>query len=608
MKKWKRVTGMKRYKNILLVYPEIPKNTYWSFSYALRFIKKKSSMPPLGLVTIAALLPEDYEAKLVDMNVSALKDDDIKWADAVFISAMIVQKKSFDLVVERCRRFGKTIVAGGPYPTNSWREISGVDHFLLGEVEETLADFMDQLENGNARRVYPMPPHPDISTMPVPRFDLLDLSVYGSMAVQYSRGCPFHCEFCDIWTVYGNRPRVKSALSLLAELETLYKLGWRGAVFVVDDNFIGNKKKVKSDLLPALIEWQESHDRPFNFFTEASINLAEDDDLMDMMRLAGFNQVFIGIETPEKEGLKETGKTQNMRVDMSAAVRRIQKNGMEVMAGFIIGFDNDPDDIFERQIDFIQRNGIPKAMIGLLTALPGTRLFERLKKEKRLIAAPAGNNTHTLTTNFKTKMAPERIREGYKHVLEVLYGKRLANYFKRCNKLLDNLEHAEYFQRKIGWEEIRIFLKSVLTQPFFAYGVNYMKFVLRNLFVHPSVFAEVITLSVVGHHFFKITKTTLKSERISDMLDAQYKNFCAVVTRYMEAAARNTDKRIRYAKKLWRMRNKILYRLYAKIARLQGDIQQDLAAKYARLSESTLELLKNFESNLFPEHNLDKGP
>lgn len=585
-----------RYRNILLIYPEVPANTYWSFKYALKFIRKKSSMPPLGLLTIAALFPDTYNLKLVDMNVADLSDADIKWADAVFISAMIVQKDSMKAVIRRCRAFDKTIVAGGPYPTGSYREIDDVDHFLTGEVDETFPQFLTELEAGTAKAVYPRPPHPDITRRPSPRFDLLDLSVYGSMAVQYSRGCPFHCEFCDIWAVYGNRPRLKSPESLLAELDTLYRLGWEGAVFVVDDNFIGNKKRVKSELLPALVQWQKRHGHPFHFFTEASINLGEDEELLSAMREAGFNEVFIGIETPNVEGLAETGKTQNLKADMKKSIRTIQRHGIEVMAGFIVGFDNDGSDIFNRQISFIQENGIPKAMIGLLTALPGTRLYQRLKAEGRILNTSIGNNTHNLTTNFKTVMDPERLKEGYKKILSNLYDFTMKNYFKRCSRLLDAIEHTEHFQRKIRWKEVRAFFTSIFRQPFTPYGLQYIKFVLRNLILHRDVFAEVITLSITGHHFHTITRETIKKERIASILDAQYRHFCDLVNEYSEALKNNSQKSLRYAAKLWKKRIRILKRMNHHINRLHVEFRQDLSRKYIDISYQMRDMLTKFEA------------
>ena len=590
---------MQKYRNILLVYPEVPGNTYWSYKYALKFINKKSSMPPLGLVTIAALFPEAYELKLIDLNVTRLEDEDVEWADAVFISAMIVQKESMERVVARCRSFGKTVVAGGPYITNSHEEIEGVDHLLAGEVDAAFTDFLEDLQNGTAPRFYPMPDHPDIANLPIPRFDLLDMDAYGSMAIQYSRGCPFHCEFCDIWTVYGNRPRLKAAETLISEIDTLYRLGWEGAVFMVDDNFIGNKRRVKNELLPAMTRWQEARGYPFHFYTEASINLADDEDLLSGMREAGFNEVFIGIETPSKEGLAETGKTQNLKSDMAVSVRTIQRHGIEVLAGFIIGFDNDPPDIFDQQIEFIQNNGIPKAMIGLLAALPGTRLFERLKSENRLLAATGGNNTHSMTTNFVTRMDSETIREGYKKILDRLYDPQMKNYFARCTQLLDTIEHRDLYQRKIRFTELKIFLKSIFRQPFTPYGYQYLRFLLRNLFRNRDLFAEAITLSVCGHHFHKITRQALKKEKIESMIEEKGLYFTELVNRYAQALENNSDKKLKYIGRLWKKRLRLLRQMQTKMNRVNREFQADLNSKYEEVSRQMREQMTRLEAMAF---------
>ena len=362
-------------KNILLVYPEIPKTTYWSFSYALPFIQKKSAMPPLGLITVAALFPADSQVKLVDMNVEPLREEDVAACDAVFISAMIIQKDSMKQVIELCGKQQKPVIAGGPYPTTSYKEIDGVDHFVLGEVDLTFGAFLNDFVNGRAQKIYVPPERPSIEHLLPPRFDLLKMNYYQSMAVQFSRGCPFSCEFCDIWKIYGNRSRLKLSSTLLKELDALFALGWRGAVFVVDDNFIGNKKGVKTGLLPELLKWQKDHKFAFRFNTEASVNLADDEKLMAVMRDAGFNQVFLGIETPSVECLRETNKHLNAKTDLAGAVRRIQSFGIEVTAGFIVGFDNDTDDIFDRQIAFIFQTGIVQAMVGILIALALSSLY-----------------------------------------------------------------------------------------------------------------------------------------------------------------------------------------------------------------------------------------
>ena len=499
-----------RHKKALLVYPEVPKNTYWSFSHTLKFINKQSAMPPLGLITVAALFPEGYDLRLVDMNIERLTDSHIRWADTVFISAMIVQKESFEEVVALCNRHDTPVVAGGPYATSCHQEITGVDHFVLGEAEPVFADFLNDYAHGSARKVYRCSERPDLARSVLPRFDLLKIKSYANMCVQYSRGCPFKCEFCDIWPVYGNKARVKPVQKMIEELQAVFDLGWRGAVFVVDDNFIGNKHKVKSELLPALIGWQQAHKHPFQLFTEASINMAQDLDLLTAMVAAGFNEVFIGIETPKKESLEEAGKKQNLKVDMLEAVRIIQRHGLEVNAGFILGFDNDTHEVFKDQAAFIQQAGIPKAMVGLLTALPGTRLYQRLQDEGRILGQASGNNTHLAGTNFITKMDASQLIEGYQKLLEQLYDRRLKTYFQRCNLLLDAMGERAVFNRKIGLPDIGVLIKSLVQQSLRPYGLRYIRFVSRNFLKNRRLFPEAVRLALQGHHFYMITRQALR--------------------------------------------------------------------------------------------------
>ena len=402
----------------LLVYPEFP-DTYWSFRHALSFEGKRSAYPPLGLLTVSAMLPDAWERRLVDMNIQPLKPSDIEWADVVFASAMLVQKDSLRRVVELCKAEGKRVVIGGPYVTTSAEHLPEADHIFLGEAETTLPEFIRDLERGVPKRVYQAAERPALSATPIPDFHLAELRRYSAMPIQYSRGCPFQCEFCDIIEIYGRVPRTKSNEQVLAELDALFRVGWRGTVFIVDDNFIGNKRNVKR-LIPVLADWSERHGRPFSFITEASVNLAEDDELLDGMRRAHFRRVFLGIETPVEASLKEAQKGQNMRRDLLDSVRKIQSYGMEVMAGFIVGFDNDPDDIFERQIEFIRESAIPLAMVGLLTALPDTQLWRRLEREGRLLLESTGNNTDG-SLNFVPKMDATRLIEGYKSIMRAIY-------------------------------------------------------------------------------------------------------------------------------------------------------------------------------------------
>ncbi|MFC1954158.1 B12-binding domain-containing radical SAM protein, partial [Chloroflexota bacterium] len=404
---------------ILLVYPRYPE-TFWSFKHALRFVSKKAAFPPLGLLTVAAMLPGEWEKKLVDMNINALSDEDIKWANYVFISAMVVQGDSAREVITRCNELNTKVVAGGPLFTTGHEEFEGVDHFVLGEAEVTLPSFLADLDKGCAKPIYTPDKKPDISKTPVPLWSLINMKYYSSMNIQYSRGCPFNCEFCDIIILNGHKPRTKDRHQMVNELEALYSRGWRGGVFIVDDNFIGNRKKLKAETLPAIIEWSKKKKYPFVLSTETSINLADDEELMKLMVEAGFNQVFIGVETPNEASLAECNKMQNRDRDLAASVKKIQNHGFEVQGGFIVGFDSDPVSIFRSQIDFIQRSGIVTAMVGLLNAPRGTRLYQRLKKENRLLKGFSGDNTDS-SINFIPKMNYETLINGYRNILDTIY-------------------------------------------------------------------------------------------------------------------------------------------------------------------------------------------
>jgi len=364
---------------ILLVYPEFP-DTFWSFKHALKFIRKKAGAPPLGLLTVAAMLPPAWEKRLVDLNVTSLTDKDLAWADYVFVSAMIVQRESAQAVIERCKAIGVKVVAGGPLFTMEHEQFPDVDHFVLNEAEETLAPFVRDLLAGQARRVYSSDEFPDIHQTPIPLWELANLKHYDTISIQFSRGCPFNCDFCNVTSLLGHYPRTKTAAQIIAELNTIYALGWRKSIFFVDDNFIGNKKQIKFEVLPALIEWRKGK-TGMPFSTEASINLADDPELMKLMVEAGFDTVFVGIETPNEDSLTECSKSQNKGRDLVESVKQLQRAGLQVQGGFIVGFDHDSPSIFQQQIDFIQKSGIVTAMVGLLQAPLGTRLYERLQKE-----------------------------------------------------------------------------------------------------------------------------------------------------------------------------------------------------------------------------------
>jgi radical SAM superfamily enzyme YgiQ (UPF0313 family) len=489
--------------NVLLIYPEFPE-TFWSFKYALKFIFKKASSPPLGLLTIAAMLPEKWEKRLVDMNVGDLHDDDLGWADLVFISAMSVQKASAKEVIAKCRLAGVRIVAGGPLFTTECELFEDVDHLVLNEAEITLPRFLADLENGAADRMYTTDQWADMRETPIPLWRLLNIKKYASINIQYSRGCPFNCEFCDITLLCGRKPRTKDKEQVIRELDSVYHSGFRGGVFFVDDNFIGNKKKLKEEILPAIIEWMDMRKHPFTFNTQASIELSDHEDLMELMVRAGFDAVFIGIETPHEQSLQECSKFQNKNRDLLASVRRIQRAGLEVQGGFIVGFDNDPQTIFDTQIRFIQASGVVTAMVGILIALPRTQLYERLRKERRLLKETSGNNTD-FSTNFIPRMNYDVLISGYKRILETLYSPR--HYYDRIITFMREYEpprkHKGMFRLRPTY--IAAFFRSLV-----SLGVigkerfHYWKLLFWTIFTRPRLLPQAITFAIYGFHFRKV--------------------------------------------------------------------------------------------------------
>lgn len=499
---------------ILLVYPSYP-DTFWSFRHALRFISKKAAFPPLGLLTVASMLPGDWEKKLVDLNVKDLTDEDIQWADYVFISAMVVQRDSVKEVLSRCRSLNAKTVCGGPLFTTGYDEFEGVDHFVLGEAESTLQPFLADLEKGEAKHLYESDERPPVDNTPLPMWSLIDMNQYSSLAIQYSRGCPFDCEFCDIIILNGHTPRTKEKEQMLAELDAIYQSGWRGGVFIVDDNFIGNKKKLKAETLPAIIEWQKQKKHPFSFFTEVSINLSDDEQLMQLMAEAGFDRIFIGIETPNEDSLAECNKLPNKGRDLATAVKILQNNGFEVQGGFIVGFDSDPVSIFRSQINFIQKSGIVTAMVGLLNAPRGTRLYHRLKDENRLLKDITGDNTD-YSINFVPKMNYETLINGYRNIVHTIYSPK--QYYERVKTFL-----REYNPPKINKApQLRLHHIEGLFKSIWFLGIKekgrryYWRLILSTLFKKPRAFPLSVSLSVFGFHFRKVAER-LNTNQLEDI-------------------------------------------------------------------------------------------
>ena len=484
---------------ILLVYPQNP-DTFWSFKHVLRFVSKRSTFPPLGLLTIAAMLPREWELKLVDLNVERLTDSDLRWADYVMISAMIVHKHSVNEIVARCSALHKPIIAGGPLFTTGYEEFPDVQHFVLGEAEEIMPQLVADMLAGSVRPRYQAPSRPNVTLVPVPRWDLIDFSHYVTMAIQFSRGCPFDCEFCDIIIMNGRVPRTKTPDQLICELETLRQQGWKDMVFIVDDNFIGDKKRTKT-LLREMVAWRERVRPAMGFFTEASVNLADDSELCELMAKAGFKKVFVGIETPSPESLLECHKLQNRGRDLVESIKILQRAGMEVMGGFIVGFDNDHLDVFKQQFEFIQRSGVVTAMVGLLQALPQTKLWQRLKREGRLETAATGNNTEAVL-NFKTKLNREFLQTGYRDLMKRLYEPKV--YYQRIRTFLET--HRPRGPRlRVSLSDFQAFLKSFWMLGIWERGRhNYWRFFWSVLLRRPRQLRQAIELAVIGYHFRRI--------------------------------------------------------------------------------------------------------
>jgi len=487
---------------VLLVYPEFP-DTFWSFKHALKFIRKKSSIPPLGLLTVGALLPADWTQRLVDLNIQSLSDKDLAWADLVFISAMAIQHQSAKRIIDRCKKSGVTLVAGGPLFTMEPDQFDEVDYLVLNEAEITLPEFLQDLEKGQSRRRYTTDSFPDIQTTPAPLWSLLDLNKYDSMPLQFSRGCPYNCDFCNITALLGKRPRIKSTEQILVELDGLYKLGWRSSVFFVDDNFIGNKRYLKEELLPALARWRNGK-TGFSFNTEASINIADDDELIRLMVEAGFTKVFIGIETPDNLGLEECNKDQNVNRDLVSDVKHLQRCGLEVQGGFIVGFDSDTQSIFQRQIDFIQNSGIVTAMVGLLQAPAGTRLYHRLQKENRLAGEMSGDNVDG-STNIIPRMGLEKLRKGYRYLMEQIYTP--DHFYQRVKTFLKEY-HPPKIKSPLTWQQFLAFFRSI-----YHLGIihrdrhHYWNLLFWTLRERPALFPTAVTMAIYGYHFNKICET-----------------------------------------------------------------------------------------------------
>jgi radical SAM superfamily enzyme YgiQ (UPF0313 family) len=489
---------------ILLLSPEFP-DTFWSFKHALKFIHRRASSPPLGLLTVAAMLPREWEKRLVDLNVARLTDADLAWADYAFVGGMVVQRQSARAVIARCKAAGLPVVAGGPLFTTEREEFPDVDHFVLNEAELTLPPFLADLAHGCAKRVYETSEHADLRATPVPLWELVNFKRYASMSVQFCRGCPYDCEFCNVTAMLGHRPRSKTTAQMIAELDRLHELGWRGSVFFVDDNLIGNKRLLKTELLPALIDWQHRTRRmPFN--SQVSMNLADDPELMRMMAAAGFDTVFVGIETPDEDALAACNKKQNMGRDLVEDVKRIQRAGIEVYAGFIVGFDGDTPSTFQRQIEFIQKSGIVTAMVGMLQAPAGTRLYDRMAREGRLLGEMTGDNVDG-TTNLVPSMGLDVLREHYQALLAHIYAPK--QYYRRVRTFLREFKTPEVRQRVDLQRFLALFRSSLRLGVVGRERFQYWRLLVWTAFVRPRMLPRAVTMAIYGYHFRRVVELQL---------------------------------------------------------------------------------------------------
>jgi radical SAM superfamily enzyme YgiQ (UPF0313 family) len=484
---------------VLLVYPETP-DTFWSFKHVVRLVSRKAAFPPLGLLTVAAMLPREWELRLRDLNASPLTGEDLRWADYVMVSAMLVQRASVEAIVERCVACGKPVIAGGPLFTTGRAAFPRIQHFVVGEAEGVIPQLVEDMRAGAVRPCYEASGRPDVTRIPSPRWDLVRLDDYVAMAVQFSRGCPYDCEFCDIVAMNGRVPRTKAPGQLIVEIEALLARGWDGMIFVVDDNFIGDRARTKA-LLRELVRWRERTHPPVGFLTEASLNLADDPELCELMVHAGFRKVFVGVETPCLESLSECHKVQNQRRDLLQAVRTLQRAGLQVMGGFIVGFDSDKDDIFERQFEFIQRAGVVTAMVGLLTALPRTRLYLRLQREGRIESESNGNNTDT-ALNFRPALDRDFLLAGYRALMRRLYEPRV--YYRRCRTFLESYRPAGPCLTPTA-RDLMAFGRSMWLLGVRQRGrAAFWRFFWSTLLLRPRHFAHAIELVILGHHFRRV--------------------------------------------------------------------------------------------------------
>ena len=491
--------------NILLIYPKAP-GVFWSMKHAMKLIGKKTVYPPLSLLTIAAMLPSDWHKRLVDLNVQSLGENELIWADYVFLSGMYIHRTSMEDIIEKCNLAGVKVVGGGPFLTHEYENISGVDHFILNEAEITLPPFLSDLEAGCPKPVYTSSEFADVSQTPIPMWDLVNLDYYAEGLIQYSRGCPYQCDFCDVTSLFGRLPRTKTPEQVIAELESMGDLKKFRAIFFADDNLIGNKKHLKTTLLPALIEWRKTNGVTIPFRTQVTINLADDQELMDLMIEAGFKGVFIGIETPSVDSLIACKKKQNTKRDLIENVKHLQRSGFDIYAGFIVGFDTDTASIFQQQAEFIQESGIVVALVNILKAPPGTELRERMAREGRLFEGERNDISGSEgEIDFTPMMGEETLYRGFKEVVRYIY--KPTHLYKRVLTFLTRYRAPEevHLSGQSLLDDVGPFLKSVYYLGIIDSGrFYYWKLVLWTLLKRPKLFQLAMELWIVAYHYRKI--------------------------------------------------------------------------------------------------------
>ena len=498
----------------LLVWPKIP-NSFWAFSGMLELLPEKVVMPPLGLITLAALCPPEWTLRLVDEAVEDLTDDDLRWADLVMVGGMEVQKAGMQEILARARRLGRRTIVGGPYASSEpERMLALADHVVVGEPDEVFAEIAAALEAGTAKRHYEITDKPDVTRTPIPRFDLLKLASYASMSIQFSRGCPFQCEFCDIIILYGRKPRTKHPQQVLAELDALLSLGWMKQVFIVDDNFIGNHQRAL-ELCVELEKWQQAHGFPVMFYTEASMDLARKTALVEAMVKANFFYVFLGIESPSKESLQETKKFQNLAVDPVSCIDILHEKGLWVTGGFIVGFDSDTEDIFDRQIEFIERTAIPWALLNSLHAMPRTALYERMQKEGRLLAESRHSSGDTNPPNFRTKMAPAALLRGLAKTLSTIYEPKA--FYERAWRSMQSWEVKK--NQRAARQPNAAGIAAIVARSIWHQGLRssyrrvYWKYawrILSHYALNPPKIWMAATIMISGHHFIPYAREVVE--------------------------------------------------------------------------------------------------